>query len=337
MVSEPEWARPHVAEHTPTLEAALYRSALIDRLLARIRREPSTAGMVQAALGALIDALGTVGAAVIDLVSADLPPRVLHARGAFAGPILPTSASLLAGAEFAPVCDVGPAGQPVLVCPSHTRFGDRVGLATWRSADVGAWTLDDHTLVSSVTAVVRLILEHEMIQREIVEQARSDPLTGLLNRRAFLEDVTRRIERLERDELCGTLMFADLDNLKSINDLGGHEAGDAALRATGRLLRDTLRPTDLVARFGGDEFAMWLDGADQLTAAERAEALRLTVPRRIAEATGTESSGLSIGIACRHVGSAEPLDSLARRADRALYEAKRAGRGVWRVSLAPIV
>ena len=70
-----------------------------------------------------------------------------------------------------------------------------------------------------------MVLEHEAIQREMARQARTDPLTGLLNRRAFLEEMERHIERLDREELPGTLMFVDLDYFKPVNDRLGHEVG----------------------------------------------------------------------------------------------------------------
>ena len=128
-------------------------------------------------------------------------------------------------------------------------------------------------------------------------------------------------------------MFVDLDYFKPVNDRLGHEVGDQVLQCTANMLRDTLRPSDLVARLGGDEFALWMDGADHMTAAERADHLCLEVPRALREIAGTEepTPTVSIGIATRHVGSDEPVDSLLRRADRAMYEVKRTGRGHWRV------
>ncbi len=130
-------------------------------------------------------------------------------------------------------------------------------------------------------------------------------------------------------------MFADLDHFKPVNDMLGHEAGDRVLMRTAQILRTLFRPTDLVARLGGDEFAVWLDGVDHMTAAERAEYLREVIPREMAEELGPDSPriGMSIGIASRHPGGDEPLDSLIRRADMAMYEVKRNGRGHWRVSL----
>jgi diguanylate cyclase (GGDEF)-like protein len=162
-----------------------------------------------------------------------------------------------------------------------------------------------------------------------------DPLTGLLNRRAFLEEIARRVDRLDREELPGTLMFADLDNFKPVNDLQGHEMGDQVLMRAALLLRRVVRPSDLVARLGGDQFAMWLDNADHMTAAERAEMLRQSVPREMADVTGPDGPRLSIsiGIACRQPGTTEALDELMRRADLAMYDVKRNGRGHWRVAL----
>ena len=180
-----------------------------------------------------------------------------------------------------------------------------------------------------------MALEHEAIQREMMRQARTDPLTGLLNRRAFREEVLRHTDRADREGVPSTLMFVDLDHFKAVNDRLGHEAGDRVLVRTAELLRDTVRPADLVARLGGDEFALWLSGADHMTAAERAESLRVDLPNALDEIVGgvPPRITLSMGIATRRTGSDEDIDGLIRRADEAMYEAKRNGRGHWRVSL----
>jgi diguanylate cyclase (GGDEF)-like protein len=170
----------------------------------------------------------------------------------------------------------------------------------------------------------------------MARQARSDPLTGLLNRRAFLDEATRRIDRLERENLPGTLMFVDLDHFKTLNDRCGHHRGDEALRAVANLLRVTVRPCDLIARFGGDEFVLWLDGMDELTAAERAEALCRNGPSVLAHlsaATG-EALTMSIGIAGRLHGLGEDVEAMLTRADKIMYDVKRSGRGHWRVAQA---
>jgi diguanylate cyclase (GGDEF)-like protein len=198
------------------------------------------------------------------------------------------------------------------------------------------WDTDELMLAGSATGIIRVILGHEAMQREMARQARTDPLTGLLNRRAFLDEMARRVDRLERDGLPGTLMFVDLDNFKDLNDCCGHDAGDAALCITAALLRRTLRPADLIARLGGDEFAMWLDGADEFTAAERAECLRVDGPTALAHlAEGHDLSlTMSIGITTRWPGRGDDIETLIHRADQAMYQVKRAGRGHWRVAQA---
>jgi diguanylate cyclase (GGDEF)-like protein len=161
----------------------------------------------------------------------------------------------------------------------------------------------------------------------------------LLNRRSFLEEVNRRIDRLDREGLPGTLMYVDLDNFKRLNDCCGHETGDEALLLTANLLRNLVRPSDLVARLGGDEFAIWLDGSDELTAAERAERLRLEGPSAFAQnmPPGAPPLTTSIGIASRNPHVSESLEEIMRRADSAMYEVKRSGRGHWRVSRDPMI
>jgi diguanylate cyclase (GGDEF)-like protein len=99
-----------------------------------------------------------------------------------------------------------------------------------------------------------------------------------------------------------------------------------------------VRPTDLVGRLGGDTFAVWLSGADHMTAAERAEALRLGVPEAVVTLTGPSPSplGISIGIAARNADGGETVDMLMRRAQRAMAAVKHSGKGHWRVALAAI-
>jgi diguanylate cyclase (GGDEF)-like protein len=129
-------------------------------------------------------------------------------------------------------------------------------------------------------------------------------------------------------------VFIDLDNFKGLNDDRGHDVGDEAICIAAGLLRQTVRPSDLVARFGGDEFALWLDGADELAAAERAENLCTAAPSALAHLCAGLATPLSmsIGIATRWAGCDEDVETLINRADQAMYEVKRSGRGHWRVS-----
>lgn len=187
--------------------------------------------------------------------------------------------------------------------------------------------------MEAVEPLIRVVLDHRRLQRRMTQAAQCDPLTGLLNRRAFTEDVERRIERLDHENKSGVLMFCDLDNFKEVNDRLGHEAGDAALRAVANLLRVAVRPTDLVCRMGGDEFALWLDGADEYIASDRAERLRADAPVALAHvgAGPDQPLSLSVGIAVRKAGSGQGLRELIARADQAMYTVKRAGRAGWLV------
>jgi diguanylate cyclase (GGDEF)-like protein len=279
--------------------------------------------------------LGAEGVAVVLAPTAVAAARLAHVTGTGAETVIQVACQHLLIDEPHPPEAVTGCGRPVLMAACETRFGERAALVVWRLPRGRAWDTEDSQLVDSAVLLVRMILDREAIQLDMTRQARTDPLTGLLNRRAFLEEIERHAARLDREHQTGTLMFADLDNFKIVNDRMGHEAGDEVLRRTAVLLRKAFRPTDLIARLGGDEFAIWMDGADHMTAAERAEYLREAAPNELAEVTGPELPRvtMSIGIASRAADDAETLDSLMRRADRAMYEVKRGGRGHWRVSL----
>ena len=315
--------------------ASVRRSEVMDHILDQMRLETQAPRIMSSMLATAVRALGGHGAAVINLSEAADDEPVLHDSGQPCTDLLPELLPLLrASSRMIPHQITLDGGVSVLACRNSTRFGLLSALIVWRPVRERPWDSDDHKLLGSVTTLVRVVLEHETIQRELARQARTDPLTGLLNRRAFVDEAQRRIDRLEREGLPGTLMFVDLDRLKPLNDQLGHEAGDAALILTSAVLRRMVRPADLVARLGGDEFALWLDGFDGLTAAERAEHLRLSFPREAAEFAlpGQQGLTMSIGIACRQPGEGEELDDVIQRADLAMYEVKRNGGGHWRVS-----
>jgi diguanylate cyclase (GGDEF)-like protein len=319
--------------HQGRVAAALYRGEILGHILWRMGEEVLAPRMMQAVLDALMNALGAEGVAVISL-HGETDAVLVHRAGGGAEAVLPKAASLLLAAseETDATCEDG---RPVAVAACQTRLGAHAGLALWRSPGLRRWDPDDRLLINAAAGLIRMVLEHAAIQQEMVRQARTDPLTGLLNRRAFLEEMARHIERLDRDDRPGTLMFADLDYFKPVNDRLGHEVGDQVLLCTAKILRETLRPSDLVARLGGDEFALWMDGADHMTAAERADRFCIEVPRELRAILETDGATptVSVGIATRRAGSDEPIDGLLRRADQAMYEIKRTGRGHWRVSL----
>ena len=323
-------------DHEAEVATALRRTEVLDHILWRMRQEVLAPRMMQAALDAIVTALGLEGAAVLDLMGDGVLPTAMHQSGEGLSAVLFQALALLESSDRLNVCEQEAAinDRHLLVCPCQTRFGARAGLALWRPPGGRKLDSDDATLAASATGLIRVILEHESIQQEMAKQARTDPLTGLLNRRAFLDEMSRRLDRLEHDQVPGTLMFIDLDHFKALNDSQGLDLGDEALCLTAALLRATFRPQDLLARLGGDEFALWLDGADEFTAAERAEALRIQSPAMLAHLNGPDAPPItmSIGIATRWPGRAEDVETLMQRADKAMYDVKRAGRAHWRVS-----
>jgi len=171
-------------------------------------------------------------------------------------------------------------------------------------------------------------------QKESAERlARTDPLTGLLNRRAFTELAEREIQRARRFGHPMSLLAIDLDRFKSINDNHGHAAGDAVLEHFARVASAQLRSLDVIARLGGEEFVIMLPGTDSQGAFHVAERMRQAIGDSVLqlEALALRYSA-SFGVAAFE--PCQPgLDRWLARADAALYEAKAKGRN--RVELAP--
>ena len=174
------------------------------------------------------------------------------------------------------------------------------------------------------------------LRLSLAEQAIRDKLTGLHNRRHLDDVLPLEFERAERRGVPMCLAMLDIDHFKRYNDDYGHDAGDIVLRAIADYLRDTLRGTDGVFRYGGEEFLLILSEADPAGALRRLEHLRSGIARlRIRSATQElPTPTVSIGIALSAPWNAD-LDALVRSADQALYRAKQSGRN--RVVLAEVL
>ena len=168
------------------------------------------------------------------------------------------------------------------------------------------------------------------MHRQLLEQAHTDPLTGAANRRAFLERAREEIARSRRYGHPLSVLMADIDHFKRINDTHGHAAGDEALKRFAQLMRDDLRPSDLVGRYGGEEFVVLLPETEVADAPVVAERLRAKVEAAELVHEGTRfRMTVSIGVAAVDLynssvgGSIEPA---LNEADAALYRAKESGR-----------
>ena len=172
------------------------------------------------------------------------------------------------------------------------------------------------------------IIEANRAQRTSWQLAFMDALTGLPNRRLFLENAERAIERTVAKSRKLAILFLDLDRFKYINDTLGHEAGDMLLSTVSKRLRSCIRTNDCVARFGGDEFAILLD---DLPSSEVVNAVAQKIFRCLAAPIDINGyqlvSSTSIGIAV-FPDDAMDISTLLRRADSAMYQAKRGGFGI---------
>ncbi len=156
-------------------------------------------------------------------------------------------------------------------------------------------------------------------------RAERDTLTGLLNRAALFEELKRMYEKsVSADQPCA-IFFLDLDHFKRINDRFGHAVGDACLQLVADVLRSQVRASDILGRYGGEEFVLGCPNCDLNQALRIAEAVRAVIARR-GHTVANQPVGLttSIGIAASIQG--EPLEQILKRADLALYKAKRQGR-----------
>jgi diguanylate cyclase (GGDEF)-like protein len=292
------------------------------RRVARARARQDRRRPPQASLGDPREALALVG----DALAATHNPRVLlpvilevmtEATGARGGQILVADEEVgwigeVGGSKKPLVLDLGFATEgevSLLLFPPARGFPDETRtLAEWLASQA-AVALDNARL-------------HEIVQR----QAITDDLTGLVNRRRFIDALDAEIERARRFGSPLTVVVADLDNFKRVNDDHGHHAGDVVLRSFAGLLRSHVRDVDVCGRIGGEEFAIVLPETDQVGAASVAERMR--------ESLAADAIGVSLGDPVRvtssfgvaELGAGQTGGDLLRTADAALYRAKKAGK-----------
>ena len=177
-----------------------------------------------------------------------------------------------------------------------------------------------------VLGVARDITERKRFEEELKEMAQTDPLTGLANRRAFIEAMDAEFHRRRRFGSAASLLMIDIDHFKKINDTHGHEAGDRALVLLAETLKSMARATDMPSRFGGEEFVFLLVGAEISGAVETAERIREAVSQIVATSLlGDFGFTVSIGVSSFMDIDKSWSDTL-QRADNAMYQAKEFGR-----------
>jgi diguanylate cyclase (GGDEF)-like protein len=214
------------------------------------------------------------------------------------------------------------------VCQPLIAQNNLLGLLYREAASGVPFAAGADQLATMLAEQVSLAIANLELRDQLRNQAIRDQLTGLYNRR-FLEDaLARETGRAARSGEAVAVASLDVDHFKRINDTHGHEAGDAVLRSLGRILRETTRKTDIVGRFGGEEFLLLLPGANLEVAQARAEevldavrAMQVAIPGGATLDNVTASIGLAV--MPLHVGKG---DALVAAADAALYQAKGQGR-----------
>jgi len=182
-------------------------------------------------------------------------------------------------------------------------------------------------LAVDFAADIALALANLRLRETLRSQSTRDPLTGLFNRRYLTESLDREVRRADRNTRPLGVVMLDLDQFKPFNDLHGHEAGDALLRAFGRFIQKNTRGEDIACRYGGDEFVILLVDADLDVARRRAEELRDGFRKMVVRHLDhkLEAVSFSMGVAGFPIHGLTSEDLLAA-ADEALYDAKAEGR-----------
>lgn len=183
------------------------------------------------------------------------------------------------------------------------------------------------TEMSDINRSLQLEIERrEELEGELKRQATTDPLTGLFNRRQYEMLFHRERERSRRLDVPLSLCVLDLDHFKNINDRYGHDVGDQVLRHVAALLVNTLRQTDIVGRFGGEEFILLLPETDLDQASSMVNRLRLQLQDAPLETdAGNISLTATFGLTEVYTGDSE-IEAAVKRADKALYDGKQRGR-----------
>lgn len=175
-----------------------------------------------------------------------------------------------------------------------------------------------------------LSLAHSELERraeELTIAATTDPLTGLHNRYFVIRELESRIQEVRRGHGVLSVIMLDFDHFKRLNDTHTHMGGDRVLRDGAKLMRETFGPNAVIGRFGGEEFLVMLDGANQQQALERAENLRRAIESHRFRLRGKSMQvTISAGVADFRGDASLDIDGLLHEADHALYEAKRGGR-----------
>ncbi|WFE74833.1 sensor domain-containing diguanylate cyclase [Roseinatronobacter sp. S2] len=217
-------------------------------------------------------------------------------------------------------------GNPMVTGAPGVRYYLGVPLRSPDGYNIGSLCILGHTPRDFSEGEIKVLQSFASLivsQMELRLVSRHDTLTGTLTRSAF--DARLRSEFEARDKTPKALLLLDIDHFKSINDTFGHATGDTALRAVGAILKKNLRESDLIGRYGGEEFLVLLRNVTPDVALAQSERLRRSVSQLKLPELGGRRLTISIGLAS-YTESVTSIEDWLRRADKSLYDAKHAGR-----------
>ncbi len=219
-----------------------------------------------------------------------------------------------------------------LLCAAAWFFSDVLGNVTYTHPVIPFWNLTVTLGVFIIVSASLHLLKESL--RRANELARTDPLTGAANRRAFFEIAGTELKRMNRYKRPFTIAYLDLDEFKHVNDHLGHEAGDMLLRCVASTIKNNIRSSDLLARIGGDEFVILLPETNE----DQAQAVVQKIGVSLQTALRKENWAVSYGIGVvTYIRPPATVDDMLVKADHMLYAAKREGKNkvrflVWKES-----
>jgi diguanylate cyclase (GGDEF)-like protein/PAS domain S-box-containing protein len=313
---------------TRARDAALAHAQLRDRLFTHVLRASRDEVEPEAALATAIKviglALGAAGGVVLRHVGGET--AIAASWGEVTGTAAIDAARAVAAGADSVALTLG--DRQLIGASARCRQAVEGAILLWRHSENGSFPDADRVLLADMADQLGVVIAQVAQHEHMLALSRTDPLTGLMNRRAFFEELERRLRRLAHGDGSAVLLYIDMDNFKLVNDRFGHRAGDEAIHALCHILRESCRGGDLLARLGGDEFALWIDGLGHRAGSERARAL-LVAAGALSKFSGDPARplGISIGLAVVEPGLTETPEQLLARADAAMYRAKQGGKG----------
>ncbi len=315
-----------------TTARRLAASLQLQELVDTVARE-TTRAIPEAEVIALVhrgaDDKGPAGRFVVDAYDRDRErfERIYIGRNEGAtGWVMRQQASLLIRDLADADVELGPSGTegvrswlgvPIIM------YGGCEGVLSVQSRAAGAFRAEHQRLLESIGLQVAAALQNA----HLYEMAMVDGLTGLFVRRYFDARIEEEIERARRYETGFSVVMMDVDDFKVLNDTHGHQLGDQVLRGVATIVKGNMRGVDTAARYGGEEIALILPRTELVSALNQAERIRAAIAdHRVATETGVIGVTASFGIAAFPESGAATADELVRRADRALYRAKKSGK-----------